>query len=147
MDPYRLLGIEETCVESDLKRRWKTLRRIYHPDKFANDTTATVLYQLLEEAYIKIKNVKEPITLSKIQPTQSSEIEVQTSSDVTTVGRQLLDPYFHPDFSLSELFGDVAIPENKEVPNCPPTKPGTAVPFSSNACPSSTSRRPSKRPK
>ena len=153
MDPYRLLGIDESCTESELKQRWKALRKIYHPDKCKLDKTATAIYQMLEDAYTKIKNVKEPIVLSKIQPTnpgKHSEIEIQTSSDVTTVGRQLLDPYFHPEFSLSELFGDVAIPEHAEKTKHTSSEPSTSVPFSSNACPSSSQRtqpRASKRQK
>jgi curved DNA-binding protein CbpA len=53
LDPFILLRLDLQCSEGDLKSRFKTLLRTYHPDKAAYDSTNE--FHILKSAYQVVK--------------------------------------------------------------------------------------------
>jgi curved DNA-binding protein CbpA len=51
-DPYKILGIESTASDEDVKKAYRELAKKYHPDNYAN----TPLADLAEE---KMKEINE----------------------------------------------------------------------------------------
>ena len=50
IDYYRILGIERTATQADIKRAYRKMARQYHPDLNPNDPTAEAKFQQLNEA-------------------------------------------------------------------------------------------------
>ena len=119
-NPYEVLGVDESLDEKSLKRRYKQLCKMYHPDKHEGDKTAIYLFQLIQKAYESLKETKIvlPMMESKKQSPPKSEPVVPgtniSENDIRILGEKLKDPWFHPSFNLTEFFGDVAIPEENK---------------------------------
>jgi len=132
-NPHDILGVSEDVDETRLRKRYKFVSKIVHPDKHNNDKSALTLFQIVKNSYESIKNSRNKIYLPKVpdvdkQKEQSSKIEKPsekntavaakiTEEDLNTIrilGQQLKDPWFNPNFNLTEFFGDVAIPEKKK---------------------------------
>lgn len=63
IDSLRALGLEEHATITDIKRRFRTLSLIYHPDKYneslgISKELATTHFQLLNNAYDKLKETQ-----------------------------------------------------------------------------------------
>lgn len=50
IDYYRILGIERTATQADIKRAYRKLARKYHPDLHPDDPSAKAKFQQLNEA-------------------------------------------------------------------------------------------------
>jgi hypothetical protein len=50
-DPYKVLGVERTCTDSDVKKAYRALSRTTHPDKGGSDAA----FQRVTQAYERIK--------------------------------------------------------------------------------------------
>ena len=50
IDYYRILGIERTATQADIKRAYRKKARQYHPDLNPNDPAAQAKFQQLNEA-------------------------------------------------------------------------------------------------
>lgn len=61
--PYAVLGVAEDCTREELKRAYRELARLYHPDRNAGAEWATEKWKHVNEAY-------EAIT--KPRPTRNS---------------------------------------------------------------------------
>ena len=139
-NPHNILGVEEDVDDSELKKRYKFVSKIVHPDKHNNDKSAQSLFQIVKNAYDTIKNSRNKIYLpkvpepvqdkqkpsdTKVETVQKTEVAANiTQEDLNTIrilGQQLKDPWFNPNFNLTEFFGDVAIPEKKKSTDMRPT--------------------------
>ena len=50
IDYYKILGIDKSANEAEIKKVYRKLARKYHPDLNPNDETAKVKFQELNEA-------------------------------------------------------------------------------------------------
>ena len=129
MDPYKLLGVEQDCDDTGLKKRYKHVSRMFHPDKHNQDPTSIAVFQMIKNAYDNIKNIREHKThiIPKIEPPKSDQRQIRDTSthnkkenekianeQIRTIAEPLRDPWFHPDFELTDFFGDVTIPKKKK---------------------------------
>lgn len=51
---FEFMGLKRSCSQDDLKKRYYTLAKQYHPDKSTGDTK---LFQALKNAYDNIKSL------------------------------------------------------------------------------------------
>lgn len=133
-NPHEILGVEEGDNMSTIKQRFKTVSKIYHPDKHMNDKTAIIIYQIIRNAYDSLKESKKKIVLPVMDPQIVEKKESLskddtkavikqdsivpgtniTENDIRILGERLNDPWFHPEFELTDFFGDVTIPEKNK---------------------------------
>jgi len=57
VDPYRILGLERSASEDEVKKRYRELVRVLHPDKSGTPGTA-LFFQMVTAAYEQIKREK-----------------------------------------------------------------------------------------
>ena len=112
-NPFKILHVDEDSDLTIVRKRFKKLSKIYHPDKHEQDPTSVLLFQILQNAYEKIKNIKEHNTYV-IPVKQTQARSENTKNHTTTLAQPLHDPYFTQDFALSEYFSDISIPEKKK---------------------------------
>ncbi len=128
-NPHEILGVEEGDDMSVIRQRYKMVSKMFHPDKHRNDKSAIAVFQLVKSCYDSLKESKKKIVLPIIdsidaQPTKPDETISHekssvisgtniTENDIRILGERLNDPWFHPEFDLTDLFGDVKIPEKK----------------------------------
>ena len=136
-DPHKILSVPEDIDDSQLKKRYKKLCKLFHPDKLNNDETAVFFFTVIQEAYENIKKSREKFEIpminspkrhnndcnatnmkTKKEKESDKKIIVEgtniTDNDIRILGEKLQDPWFHPSFSLTEMFGDVNIPKKKD---------------------------------
>jgi DnaJ-domain-containing protein 1 len=54
VDPYRILGLERSASDEEIKKRFRELVRVLHPDKSGTPGTA-LFFQMVTAAYEQIK--------------------------------------------------------------------------------------------
>jgi DnaJ-domain-containing protein 1 len=54
LDPYQLLCLDKTATDDEIKRRYRSLMRVLHPDTAGSEGTIK-LCQMVNEAYERIK--------------------------------------------------------------------------------------------
>jgi DnaJ-class molecular chaperone len=54
MDPYEVLGLDQTASQEEIKRRFRRLSMRHHPDRNNNSTASNAAFQRITEAYSKI---------------------------------------------------------------------------------------------
>ena len=137
-DPHQILGVSEDIDDHTLKKRYKRLCKMFHPDKMDNDQTAVVFFTMIQNSYENIKRSRVRIEIplldsppknkkpSTQKDTSEDSIEKKpkediviegtniTNNDIRILGEKLQDPWFHPSFNLTEMFGDVNIPKKKK---------------------------------
>ncbi|UCG24994.1 MAG: J domain-containing protein [Chloroflexota bacterium] len=57
-DYYRILGVEKSATEKDIKRAYRKLARQYHPDKNPDDKSAEEKFKEINEAYEVLGNAE-----------------------------------------------------------------------------------------
>ena len=136
MNPHEILGVEEGIDADSLKRRYKILCKMFHPDKHQNDRSAVFFFQLIKKGYESLVSSREKIVIPDVKISKSklpsskqdTKKEEQsgrqkeriipgtniTQNDIRVLSEKLHDPWFQPEFSLTEFFGDVNIPKKKE---------------------------------
>ena len=55
---YETLGIDKSASESDIKKKYRSLSKEWHPDKHKGDKTAEQKFKEINEAYEVIGNPK-----------------------------------------------------------------------------------------
>ena len=128
-NPHEILGVEEGDDMTVIKQRFRTVSKMFHPDRHGNDKSAVVVFQLVRSCYDSLKESKKKIVLPVIEsetqqlpkneqniPEKSSVIPGTniTENDIRILGEKLNDPWFRPEFELTELFGDVNIPDKSK---------------------------------
>lgn len=142
-NPHEVLGVEEDASEDSVKKRYKRVSKMFHPDKHDQDPSSKFFFQMIVDAYTKIKRSREKIELPRIEDKRKKEkkekdLELErdkrsqektklraetpvivpgtniTENDIRILGEQIKDPWFQQPFELTDFFGDVAIPENKK---------------------------------
>jgi len=121
MNPHIILGVQQDVDNEHLRKRYKKVCKMFHPDKHNNDPSAVALFQVVVDAYESIKASRKRITVEDVEienPTPKKEDVIIpgtniTQNDVKILGDYLKDPWFDPGFSLVEMFKDVDIPSRK----------------------------------
>ena len=129
-DPHKLLGVSETASLEEVRRRYKKVSKMFHPDKCDNDRSAVFVFQMVSSAYKTLKEVRNRIELPLTEDSKTKEEETHpppstlsnvivpgtniTENDIRVLGEKIQDPWFNPSFDLTEFFGDVAIPDKGE---------------------------------
>jgi curved DNA-binding protein CbpA len=57
-DPYEILGIEGGSSDIEIRKAYKNLAKIHHPDRNHNDPNAHKTFIILSKAYNCIKDTK-----------------------------------------------------------------------------------------
>lgn len=134
MNPYLVLGVDEDVSDTNLKKRYKTVCKMFHPDKHEDDKSAKVIFQILQDAYEKIKLIRKKIVIEDVVIEQEEKKKERkeekkrkqnkeevvipgtniTESDIKTLGQLNRDPWFHPDFNLTDYFGSDCFPGKKK---------------------------------
>ena len=55
-DPYKVLGVSPNASDEDIKKAYRRLAKLYHPDRNPGDATAAKKMQEVNAAYEQIKN-------------------------------------------------------------------------------------------
>ncbi|RPI73130.1 MAG: J domain-containing protein [Ignavibacteriales bacterium] len=55
-DYYKILGVEKSATEDDIKKAYRKLAKKYHPDKNPDDKTAEAKFKEVSEAYEVLKD-------------------------------------------------------------------------------------------
>lgn len=63
-DPFTILGIEETTDEKVIRKAWRRLSLIYHPDKNPGNATADEMFLKVTDAY---KALTDPIAIENLK--------------------------------------------------------------------------------
>ena len=55
-DPYKVLGVSPNATDEEIKKAYRRLAKLYHPDRNPGDTEAAKKMQQINDAYDQIKN-------------------------------------------------------------------------------------------
>jgi hypothetical protein len=150
MNPHEILGVQEGIEADSLKRRYKILSKMFHPDRHQNDKSAVFFFQLIKKSYDSILLSREEIVIPEViisksemqsskqktkkEDTKKAERQEKqerqerqehrnekiipgtniTQNDIRVLSEKMHDPWFQPEFSLTEFFGDVSLPKKKD---------------------------------
>lgn len=81
MDPLEVLGLDPRCTEEDVKRKFRRLSFLYHPDKHPGDDKAAESFKNLVNAYETIK--KNPSLINKKESPANYEDVIYAEIDAT----------------------------------------------------------------
>ena len=118
MNPYLVLGVDESISDKELKTRYKAVCKMFHPDKYQGDKSAVIMFQIVQDAYDKIKYMRKKVRVEEVviecdskELTQTHQIPVPNIShtDINALSQWVQNSYFHPDFNLMEYFQDVQV--------------------------------------
>ena len=62
---YKILGVKRTASSADIKKRFKDLAQIYHPDKNPSER-ANVIFKEIMEAYKVLGNLDNRLEYSQV---------------------------------------------------------------------------------
>jgi curved DNA-binding protein len=61
---YKILGVKRTASSADIKKRFKDLAQIYHPDKNSSEK-AMIIFKEIMEAYNVLGNLDKRLEYSQ----------------------------------------------------------------------------------
>ena len=85
-DPYKVLGIERTATDEEVKKAYRELARKYHPDNYVN----TPLADLAEEKMKEINEAYETIQKSRKENANNTYDFYRSSGSSDSYGRERL---------------------------------------------------------
>lgn len=104
---YKILGVEKTAKDDEIKKAYRSLAKKYHPDKNPDDKTAEAKFKEVSEAY---EVLKDPVKRKKYDQLGSNWKQYQH----TGAGRENWNKdfnqqgsNFHFSGSFDDLFGNV----------------------------------------
>ena len=94
LDPFILLRLDLNCTEADLKSRFKTLLRTYHPDKASYDSTNE--FRVIKSAYqaVKARQDRNLHLQGALKQTMADIEERRSDMDVTQMAMR--NKHFEP---------------------------------------------------
>lgn len=81
MNPLDVLGLDQSCTMEDVKKKFRRLSFLYHPDKHPGDEKAAESFRTLVNAYEEIK--KNPSIINKKESSTSYDDAIYAEIDVT----------------------------------------------------------------
>lgn len=67
VDPHEILGVKQGVDEYKLRKRYKKVCKMYHPDKHDGDASSVAIFHLIQKSYETIKKSQEKIELPMIK--------------------------------------------------------------------------------
>lgn len=125
-DPHSILSVKPGAGKDVIKARYKVVCKIVHPDRHGQDPSAVHFFQMVQKAYDALmhdfkagsRTPSSAAVKKKLDAPRTDAEGTIRVSDIMTLADKLQDPWFHPNFELTDFFGDVSIPEKKEDKSC-----------------------------
>jgi DnaJ-domain-containing protein 1 len=99
-DPYLSLGLPGDTPIADVKRRWKSLLLLYHPDKYSNRRDYEERAKKINESYERIRSAKGHVAVGPGQPEPIKKVKVRRRVGTKKI-RRFKHLRYLPDFILA----------------------------------------------
>jgi len=115
IDYYKLLGINKDATEKDIKKAYRKLARLYHPDVNPNNKEAEKKFKEINEAYEVLGNAENRKKYDKYgkdwqhaEAYEKAEAQQKSQRQSYSNSQQNYSTYDEGDFSdfFSSMFGD-----------------------------------------
>jgi DnaJ-domain-containing protein 1 len=99
-DPYLSLGLPGDTPIADVKRRWKSLLLLYHPDKYSNQRDYEERAKKINESYERIRSAKGHVAVGPDQPELIEKVKGRSRVGTKKI-RRFKHLRYLPDFILA----------------------------------------------
>ena len=93
-DPYKVLGLEQDASADDIKKAYRKMARLYHPDLHPDDPHITEKMNAVNEAYDMLTNPNK-YAAKRVQETaqeEDSEVEIVADRSPVTAAKVITRP-------------------------------------------------------
>lgn len=104
-DPYYILGVERSMELDDVKKKYFTLAKKYHPDLNPDSEYAKKMFLLVGEAFKKIEEDKDPEKRKLRQEAENTYERTPDEREFTSRRKENTSAYYE---SYADSFGDDA---------------------------------------
>lgn len=113
MNPYSVLGISESCSDSEIKAAFRRLAKETHPDLNGSDQTTLVKFREIAEAYSLLSNTERKTEYDNMRNSKfPSDIQSERTAAYTSNYSAQQIEYF-----ISELYAKVRPLKRRAVSN------------------------------
>ena len=111
---YDILNLDKNCTEEDIKKSYKKLALLYHPDKNQGNEEATNKFKELSEAYSILSNKDKRLqydTMGSVMENESFGNMEDPFSVFNSIFKQHLSSFmnmkYDNDVNISNIFGNI----------------------------------------
>lgn len=80
-DPYKVLGLEQNASDDDIKKAYRKMAKLYHPDLHPDDPDITEKMNAVNEAYDMLTNPNKYAAKRAQETAQNADSEVEIVAD------------------------------------------------------------------